>query len=173
MAPIPRRFRRPKAELRIELPPEPPIEPRQRPAPNPGYPADSAMGQSIRLQVSLRPLEPLQIRRGRLELSLRTTRFAPTVLDGYREHPSERIYQTIALCENAAANPGAPLLYDAELPLPAPPPPPPQPIRQEWQAVARFEVAGRRELRATRILRDVTSHPGGPPIVDGRNFLPL
>ena len=169
MDPIPRRFRRPKAELRIELPPEPP-----RPAaPNPGPPADPAPGQSIRLQVSLLPLEPLQIRRGRLELSLRTTRFAPTVLDGYREHPSEKVYQTIALCENAAANPGAALLYDAELPLPTPPPPAAQPVRQEWQAVAKFEVAGRRELWATRILRDITPHPGGPPIVDGRNFLPL
>ena len=164
---VPRRFRRPKAELRIELP----ADPQRRTAP--GHPADSAMGPAVRLRVSLLPHEPLRIRRGRLELALLTTRFAPTALDGYREHTSARVYRTIALCENAAAAPGVALLYCAKLHLPAAPPADARPARREWQAGARFEFDGFRELRAARILRDVSPHPGGPPVVDGRGFLPL
>ena len=131
------------------------------------------MGQGVRLRVSLLPLEPLQIRHGRLELALLTTCFEPTALDGYREHASARIYRTIPLCENAAADPGVALLYCAELHLPDAPPPDARPVRREWQARARFEFDGFRELRATRILRDVSPRHGGPPVVDGRGFLPI
>ena len=131
------------------------------------------MGQVVRLQVSLLSLEPLRIRRGRLELSLLTTRFAPTTLDGYHEHTSAKLYRAIPLCENAAAAPGVALLYCAELHLPNTPPPDSRPARREWQAGARFELDGFRELRATRILRDVSPHHGGPPVVDGRGFLPI
>lgn len=166
---VPRRFRRPKAELRIELP----AEPQRQTAPGPGPPADSAMGQVVQLLVSLLPHEPLQIRRGRLELSLLTTRFAPTTLDGYHEHTSAKVYRAIPLCENAAAAPGVALLYCAKLHLPAPPPADSRPARREWQAGTRFEVDGFRELRTACILRDVSPPHGGPPVVDGHGFLPL
>ena len=93
--------------------------------------------------------------------------------DGYREHTSARLYRAIPLCENAAAAPGVALLYCAELHLPAAPPADSRPIRREWQAGARFEFDGFRELQATRILRDVSPPHGGPPVVDGRGFLPF
>lgn len=75
-------------------------------------------------------------------------------MDGYHEHTSARLYR-------------------AELHLPAAPPPDSRPARREWQAEARFEVDGFRELRTARILRDVSPPHGGPPVVDGRDFLPI
>ncbi len=156
---IPRRFRRPKADLRLD--PEPPASP------------ELVEGQLVRLQVKLLPLEPFQIRRGRLYLSLLTTRFAPTVLDGYHEHTSEKVYQTAILCENTAAHTGNPLLYSAELYLPDTPPPDSRPVRQQWQAKAKFEIAGYRPLQAARPLHNATPQPSNAPIVDGRGFLPL
>ena len=114
------------------------------------------------------------MRSGRLELALLTTHFAPTVLDGYHEHTSEKLYQTIPLCESAAANPGNALLYCAELRLPPnAPPPDPRPTRRQWQARARFAVDGYRDLWTVQLLRDASPRQGGPPIVDGRGFLPL
>ena len=114
------------------------------------------------------------MRSGRLELALLTTHFAPTVLDGYHEYTSEKRYQTIPLCENAAANPCDALLYCAELRLPSDTPPPdPRPTRRQWQARARFAVDGRRDLWTVQLLRDASPRQGDPPIVDGRGFLPL
>ena len=114
------------------------------------------------------------MRSGRLELALLTTHFAQTVLDGYHEHTSEKLYQTIPLCENTATNPGDTLLYCAELRLPDEPPPPyPRPTRRQWQARARFAVDGFRDLWAVQLLRDASPRQSGPPIVDGRGFLPL
>ena len=206
---IPRRFRRPKADLRLDseppatsagsqpTPPSPIANPA---ANNPGITAAAntadpelvpgqlvrlqvnpeaeeanyaETGQLVRLQVKLLPLEPFQIRRGRLCLSLLTTRFARTVLDGYHEHTSEKVYQTAILCENAAAHTGNPLLYSAELYLPDTPPPDSRPVRQQWQAKAKFEIAGYRPLQAARPLHDTTPQPSNAPIVDGRGFLPL
>lgn len=161
---IPRRFRRPKACLRLELLP--------RDAPGCAHP-ELADGCRIRLRIALLPMEAFVVRCGRLELALLTTNFAPTVLDGYHEYTSERVYQTIPLCESAAANPGDALRYGAELRLPGAAPADSRPARRQWQARARFAADGYRELRAVRLLRDVSPRQGGPPTVDGRGFLPL
>ena len=190
---IPRRFRRPKARLRLEpLPPDAPgpvppqiaaIHP-DLAAANPEIAAihpeltaihpELVEGCLIRLQITLLPLEPFRVRSGRLELALLTTHFAPTVLDGYHEHTSEKLRQTIPLCENAAANPGDALQYCTELRLPPDAPPPdPRPTRRQWQARARFAVDGYRDLWTVQLLRDASPRQGGPPIVDGRGFLPL
>ena len=136
-------------------------------------PPDEHSGGVVRLQVTLLPLTSFRVRCGRLELSLLTTRFSPTALDGYLEHTSEKVYQTAVLCEKAAAHPGDVLLYSAELRLPQTPPPDSRPVRLHWQARARFEMDGYRELWAARILSDVSPRQGGAPVVDGSGFLPL
>ena len=159
MPSLPRRFRRPQAELRIEL-----SEP---------TPPDELSGGVVRLRITLLPQEPFRIRCGRLELALLTTRFTRTTLDGYYEYTSERVYQTGVLCETVAAHPRKSLLHSAELRLPDAPPPDSRPARRQWQARARFEVEGYRELWAARTLRDVSPRQGGAPVVDGSGFLPL
>lgn len=160
--PIPHRFRRPKARLRLE------------PLRSDAFHPELVEGCLIRLQITLLPIEPFRVRSGHLELALLTTHFAPTVLDGYHEHTSEKLRQTIPLCENAAANPGDALLYYAELRLPPDAPPPDsRPTRRQWQARARFAVNGYRDLWTVHLLRDISPPQGGPPIVDGRGFLPL
>ena len=158
---LPRRLRRPRAELRIELSKE--------------TPPDSCPGGGVRLEVSLLPLEPFQIRCGRLELALLTTRFSPTALDGYHEHTAGKVFQTAVLCESTAAYPGKALLYSADLPLPyvTPIPADSRPTRRQWQARAQFEADGYRELQATRVLLDASPQQGGAPVVDGTGFLPL
>ena len=161
MPQLPRRLRRPRAELRIES--------------SKNTPPDSCSGGVVRLLVKLLPLEPFQIRSGRLELALLTTRFSRTTLDGYFEHTSEKVYRSTVLCENTAAYPGKALLYSADLLLPHNPPmlPDSRPTRRQWQAKARFEADGYRELQATCVLLDVSPAEGiAPPVVDGRGFLP-
>ena len=154
-------MRRPRAELRIELDESTP----------PGCSSDGV----VRLQVSLLPLESFHIRCGRLELALLTTWFSRTALDGYFEHTSEKVFRTDVLCENAAVYPGKALLYPADLLLPHNPTTTPdsRPTRRQWQARARFEADGYRELQATRILLDASPQQGGAPVVDGSGFLPL
>ena len=95
------------------------------------------------------------------------------MLDGYHEHTSERVYQTALLCETTAARPGVALLYSASLFLPDAPIPDDRPLRQQWQARARFEVDGYRELRATRLLPGPGTGEAQSPVVDGRGFLPF
>ena len=132
---IPRRFRRPRAELRVET---------EKTAP-----PDDASGGVARLRISLLPREPFRVRRGRLELALLTTRFARTVLDGYHEYTSEQVCRTAVLCENIEAQAGRTLAYRVELPLPdAPSHDASHPERRQWQARARLEVDGCRELSA-------------------------
>ena len=127
------------------------------------------------MKVSLLPLESFRIQCGRLELALLTTWFSRTALDGYFEHTSEKVFRTAVLCENAAVYPGKALLYSADLLLPdkAPMPPDSRPTRQQWQARARFEAEGYRELQATRVLLDASPQQDGSPVVDGSGFLPL
>ena len=158
---LPRRFRRPKAELRIEL--------------DESTPPGRSSGGVVRLQVKLLPLEPFQIRCGRLELALLTTRFSRTALDGYFEHTSEKVYRSTVICENTVAYPGKALLHSADLLLPHNPPmlSDSRPTQRQWQARARFEADGYRELQATRFLLDASPQQGGAPVVDGSGFLPL
>ena len=156
---LPRRFRRPRAELRITA---------DRQAP-----PDSPAGGAAHLRVELLSLESFRVRRGRVELELLTTRFSRTVLDGYLEHTSGEVYWTATLCENVPATPAGLLLYSCSLLLPVAPPPDALPARQEWQARARFEVEGRRELQAARTLPDASPRRLCAPVVDGAGFLPL
>ena len=127
------------------------------------------------MQVSLLPLESFRIQCGRLELVLLTTLFSRTALDGYLEHTSEEVFHTAVLCENTAASPGKALLYSADLLLPDKPPmsPDSRPTRRQWQARARFEAGGYRELQATFVLLDPSPQQDGSPVVDGSGFLPL
>lgn len=160
MPPLIRRFRRPKAELRLDW--------------DESTPPEQCSGGVVRWQVRLLPLEPFRISGGRLELALLTTRFSRTALDGYHEHTAGQVFHTAVLCDKAAAHPGQTLLYTVALPLPhAPPPADSRPMRRQWQARARFEADGYRQLRATRILPDATPPRNGAPVVDGRWFLPL
>ena len=158
---LPRRLRRPQAELRIEV--------------SKNTPPEHESGGVARLQVSLLPLESFRIQCGRLELGLLTTLFSRTALDGYLEHTSETVFRTAVICENTAAYPGNPLLYSADLPIPHNPPTTTdsRPKRRQWQARARFEADGYRELQATHVLLDASPRQGGPPVVDGSGFLPL
>lgn len=158
---LPRRLRRPQAELRME--------------PDESTPPGCSSGGVVRLQVSLLPLEPFQIRSGRLELALLTTWFSRTALDGYFEHTSAKVFRTTVLCENAVVYPGKALLYSADLLLPDKPlmPPDSRPTRRQWQARALFEADGYRELQATRILLDASPRQRGAPVVDGSGFLPI
>ena len=142
---------------------------------NESTPPGCSSGGVVRLQVKLLPLEPFQIRSGRLELALLTTRFSRTALDGYLEHTSEKVFRTAFLCESTATYPGKALMYSADLLLPNKPPIPPdfRPTRQQWQARARFEADGYRELERSRFLLDASPRQGGSPVVDGSGFLPL
>ena len=161
MPQLPRRLRRPQAEMRIAV--------------SKSTPPDHESGGVARLQVSLLPLESFRIQCGRLELALLTTLFSRTALDGYLEHTSEKLFRTAVLCENTVAYPGKALLYSADLLLPHKPriPPDSRPTRRQWQARARFEADGYRELQATRVLLDADVEHDGTPVVDGSGFLPL
>ena len=160
MPQLPRRLRRPQAEMRIAV--------------SKNTPPDHESGVA-RLQVSLLPLESFRIQCGRLELTLLTTLFSRTALDGYLEHTSEKVFRTAVLCRNTVAYPGETLLYSADLLLPHKPriPPDSRPTRRQWQARARVEADGYRELQATCILLDAGVEQNGSPVVDGSGFLPL
>lgn len=154
------RFRRPRAELRIEG--------------EDSTPPDNSTGGVVRLRVELLPLEQLRVGSAWLELALLTTHFARTVLDGYHEHTSETVYQTFSICENVQAQAGAELFYHVDMRLPdVPPYDGSRPARRQWQVRARMVVDGHRPLLAERILRDVSPQGSGAPVVDGRGFLPL
>ena len=158
---LPGRFRRPKAELRVEL--------------DESTPPDFSPGGVLSLRVTLIPQESsLLVTSGRLELVLLTTIFTRTVLDGYHEHVTERVCRIVTLCKGVRAQAGKELVRRAGLPLlEVPGRDDSRPARQQWQARARFQIDGRRELSAVRLLRDVSPPESGAPVVDGRGFLPL
>jgi hypothetical protein len=153
------RFRHTSAELRIDseniLPP------------------DEHSGGVVRLTALLVPEQPLTIRCGRLELVLLTTRFSRTALDGYHEHTSACVRQTVILCKDAAVQPCAPKGYSAEVQLPKATAPDSRPVRMQWQAKATFEVEGHRDVTATLTFREMNPPQNGPPVIDGTGFLPL
>ena len=156
---LPRRLRRAKAELTIKA---------ERKAP-----PDFSSGGVVHVGVFLLPGESFSIRRGWLELSLMTTHFSRTVLDGYHEHSNERVVKTVPLCGPTTARPGVKLSFCAELGLPPALPSDSRPSRLQWLARVRLEVDGCRELSAVHILHGVKPAANTEPVVDGRGFLPL
>ena len=156
---IPRRFRRPDAELRIDSTKQ--------------TPPDEHSGGVVCLRVSLIPRESFVVRRGWLELSLLATHFSRTVLDGYHEHTSKRTCTVVGLCEGTTVNPGATQTYFARVALPRELSTDSRPTRLEWQAKANLEIARFRDLCAVRLLHGVSPRQGGAPVVDGSGFLPL
>ena len=130
---------------------------------------------AVPVRVTLQALEPLQVRRGRLQLLLVETYFTRTVLDGFHERSSERVFQTLEILDGAAVHPGAPLDLVVGLHLPEDPPLPSEgrPVRVEWLARVKFDFLRRRAVRASLVLADLTTASGGAPQVDGTGFLPL
>ena len=124
------------------------------------------------MRIAILPHEPFSVKGGRLELALLTTHFSPTVLDGYQEHTQERVFCSMVVPLESAFGPGSILFHTERLRLPDAPSSDPRPARRELQATVRFDVEGFRQLRATRILRNVGLWPSHAPVVDGRGFLP-
>lgn len=156
---LPRRLRRPKAKLVIEA--------------HNKMPPGCQSGGNVCIRVSLTPGEHFTVTGGRFELCLLTTRFSRTVLDGYFEHSSEKLLQTVQLCGPAMAQPGAELSYCIELDLPRELPGDSAPSRLRWLARARFAIRDCRELSAEQVLQGVRPLHNTEPVVDGTGFLPL
>ena len=154
-----RRLRPAKAELTIEAEYK--------------APPDLSSGGVVRVSVLLLPGESFTINRGWLELSLITTRFSRTVLDGYHEHSTEKLSRIVELCGNTEARPSAELEWTADVPLSLDRPSEGRPIRSQWKFLARFDVGGCREIRTARLLHDASSAYNSGPVVDGTGFLPL
>ncbi len=156
---LPRRLRRPKAELTIDASVQTPPE--------------IPSGGVVRIRITLLPRESFTIRRGWAELSLVTTRFSRTVLDGYHEHSSEALCRTVELCGHTKAQPGIESSFSAELNLSCEGPQDTRPSRLQWVARVRFENYGYREIRGAKDLRTLGLPGSGGPVVDGTGFLPL
>ena len=156
---LPRRFRRPRAELRVGL-----SEP---------TPPDEHSGSVVRLVVTLVPEESFRIRDVRLEMVLSATWFSRTALDGFFEHTSEQVWQSVILWEDASAESGITQAYSMEFSVPSAPQNDSRPVRMQWHAKARLDAAGYRELSSSLLIRDVTPQKGRAPVVDGSGFLPL
>ena len=156
---LPRRRRRAEAELTIEAECE--------------APPDERSGGVVRVGVVLLPGESFMVNRGWLELSMVTTRFSRTVLDGYLEHSTEKLLRTVELCGNSEARPGAELVWSADVHLSCESPREGRPTRVQWKAQARFDVRGRREIRAAKSLSAPGPASNQGPVVDGTGFLPL
>ena len=156
---LPRRLRRAKAELTIEAEYK--------------APPDLSSGGVVRVSVLLLPGESFTINRGWLELSLITTRFSRTVLDGYHEHSAERLSRTVELCGQAEGRSGGELVFVTKVSLPQATPLEAGPVRLWWKVQARFDVKSRREIRSARLLHGASSADNSEPVVDGTGFLPL
>ena len=156
---LPRRLRRAKAELTIEVECE--------------APPDESSGVVVLVSVLLLPGESFTTNRGWLELSMITTRFSRTVLDGYLEHSTEKLFRTIELCGQTESHPGKELEFYATVPMPQKALPEAGPVRLQWKVQARFDVKGRREIRAATYLSLPGPADDQGPVVDGTGFLPL
>ena len=156
---MPRRLRRARAELKIELECK--------------APPDFSSGGVVFVRVLLVPGESFTIKKGWLDLSLITTRFSRTVLDGYLEHSTGKLFHKVELCGQTEGFPSKEIVLCAAVPMPQGVPPEAGPVRLRWKLQARFDVKGHRAIRAATSLS-----PSGPagdqgPVVDGRGFLPL
>ena len=156
---LPRRLLRAKAALTIKAECE--------------APPDLLSGGAALVSVLLLPGESFTINRGWLELSLITTRFSRTVLDGYLEHSTEKLFRTTELCGQTDTRPGKELVFYATVPVPPDVLPEAGPVRLQWKIKARFDVKDRREIRAARLLLAVKPPDNAEPVVDGTGFLPL
>ena len=134
---LPRRLRRAKAELTIDAECE--------------APPDHSSGGVVLIRVLLLPGESFTVNRGWLELSLITTRFSRTVLDGYLEHSKEKLFRTIEICGRTDSRPGKELVFYTTVPLPRKILSEAGPARLQWKVQARFDVKGRREIRTANI----------------------
>lgn len=159
MPPILDRFRAARAQVRIE--------------PNVETPPGKLSGSVVRLTVTLTARQSIKVSSGILDLALLTTRFARTALDGYFEHTTRDVRQTCVLWNSVAVRPGIPLARTVEVHLPGVAADDTRPVRLQWQARARFAVAGYRELLADRTICDASPAEAGAPVVDGAGFLPL
>ena len=159
MAIVPRRLRRPGAELRIES--------------QKITPPDETSGGVVCLRVSLLPLEPFDVSSARLELSSLTTRYSRTTLDGYLEHTSRELHHAADLSGFPVAEPGVVMVRLVELVLPRHSISESRPAKLQWLAEVRFAIARRRDLHASLLLPVSGTPSEGAPVVDGRGFLPL
>ena len=125
------------------------------------------------ITVTLVPEEFFVVVRGFLELVLSTTHFSRTVLDGYREHKTERVWKSVELCRNVKALPGNALVYSATFRLPEAHASNTGPALMQWQARAGFDLEDARAPSAVTVLRDAAASGSGAPVVDGTGFLPL
>ena len=153
------RLRRAKAELTIKAEYE--------------APPDERSGGVVRISVLLQPWESFTIHRGWLDLTVITTHFSRTVLDGYLEHSTEKLFRTVELCGQSEVRPGGELEWSADLPLSFHSPREGRPTRLLWKVQARFDVEGHREIRAANFLSPLGPASDQGPIVDGTGFLPL
>ena len=156
---LPRRLRRAKAELTIKAECE--------------APPDEKSGGVVHVSVFLLPGESFTINRGWLELSMITTRFSRTVLDGYLEHSMEKLFRKVELCGRSEARPGGELEWSAVVHFSFDSPREGRPTRSQWKVQARLDVMGCREIRAATFLSTPGPASGQGPIVDGTGFLPL
>ena len=156
---LPRRLRRAKAELTIKAECK--------------TPPDEKSGGVALVRVLLLPGESFTINRGWLELSMITTRFSRTVLDGYLEHSTEKLFRAIEICGHKESRPGKELVFYAKVPIPQGVMPEAEPVRLQWKVQARFDVKGRREIRAATSLSPLGPVGDQVPVVDGTGFLPL
>ncbi len=156
---LPRRLRRAKAELTIKAECE--------------APPDEKSGGVVHVSVFLLPVESFTINRGWLELSLITTRFSRTVLDGYLEHSTEKLFRVVELCGRSEARPGGELEWSAVVHLSFGSPREGRLTRLQWKVQARLDVKDYREIRATTYLSPLGTASRQGPVVDGTGFLPL
>ena len=74
-------------------------------------------GGAVRIRVFLIPAESFTIQRGRLEISVITTHFSRTVLDGYHEHTTEKLCRLVELCGEAKAHTGEQVVFSEDIQL--------------------------------------------------------
>lgn len=131
-------------------------------------------GSAFRVRVTLVPQERLYIRGATLELVYAETWFARTALDGYQEHTTERVHVTEKLLHELEAEAGVPMCKEVDFRLPekAPELPENRPIRSTWQVRAKVDLRLRQNMRASRILANLTPGSGGIPDMEGKAILP-
>lgn len=156
---LPRRLRRAKAELTIKAKCE--------------APPDEKSGGVVHVSVFLLPGESFTITQGWLELSMITTHFSRTVLDGYLEHSTEKLFRVVELCGRSEARTGSELEWSAVVQISFDSPREGRLTRLQWKVQARLEVKSYREIRAATLLSLFGPVGDQGPIVDGTGFLPL